>query len=144
MILWNGTCQVHENFSEREIVRLKIRHPKALVLAHPECHKSILRHADVIGSTTTIIKTGTESKFDEFIIVTEPDVIHQMQKIAPEKTYHTTPNQEGCACNECPHMRVTPHEKMISVLEYLQPQIYMDEELRLRALKPLEKMFTLS
>lgn len=144
LVLWNGTCQVHEIFSEREIVRLKTRHPKAKVLAHPECHESILRHADVIGSTTTIIKTGTESEYTEFIIVTEPGVIHQMQKIAPEKTYYTAPNQEGCACNECPHMRLNTLEKMISALENLQPRINMDEDLRLRALKPLEKMLALS
>jgi quinolinate synthase len=144
MLLWNGSCQVHEFFSEKEIIKLKTRNPQAEILAHPECQDNILQHADLIGSTTKIIKYATESLNDTFIIVTEPGVIHQMEKIAPHKNYITAPNLDGCACNECPHMRLNTLEKMVSALETLEPQIEMEEELRLKALKPLERMLALS
>jgi len=144
MVLWDGSCQVHEIFSERELIKMKVRHPNAEVLAHPECQENILQHADVIGSTTALINHATSSSNDIFIIVTEPGVIHQMKKISPLKTYLTAPNQEGCSCNECPHMRLNTLEKMVSALETLEPQIKMSEELRLKALKPLERMLSLS
>ena len=144
LLLWDGTCQVHEIFSEKELIKLKTRNPSAEVLAHPECQENILQHADIIGSTTRLFNFETQSENDIFIIVTEPGVIHQMEKIAPNKTYITAPNQEGCACNECPHMRLNTLEKMVSALETLEPQINMPKELRLRALKPLERMLALS
>ena len=144
MLLWDGACQVHEIFSEKELIKLKTRNPEAEILAHPECDESILQHADVIGSTTKIIQHATESENDTFIIVTEPGVIHQMEKIAPHKNYITAPNQEGCACNECPHMRLNTLEKMVSALENLEPQIRMPEDLRFKALKSLERMLALS
>ena len=95
MLLWNGSCQVHEIFSERELIRLKTRHPEALLLAHPECREEILRHADHIGSTTSIIKVGSESDKKEFIIATEPHLIHQMKKTSPEKTFLPAPGTDG-------------------------------------------------
>ena len=144
MLLWNGSCQVHEIFSEKEIIKLKTRNPQAEILAHPECQDNILQHADLIGSTTKIIKYATESLNDTFIIVTEPGVIHQMEKFDPHKNYITAPNLDGCACNECPHMRLNTLEKMVSALETLGPQIEMEEELRLKALKPLQRMLALS
>ena len=144
LLLWDGSCQVHENFSERELIRLKTRHPKALVLAHPECDKNILRHADHIGSTTSIIKFGYESIQQKFIIATEPGVIHQMEKQNPEKTFIPLPSNDGCACNECPHMRLNTIEKMVTALEKMEPEIFLSEEVRLQALAPLEKMLALS
>jgi len=144
MVLWDGSCQVHEIFSERELIKLKVQNPNAEVLAHPECQENILQHADIIGSTTALINHATTSSKDIFIIVTEPGVIHQMKKIAPHKTYLTAPNQEGCSCNECPHMRLNTLEKMASALETLEPQIIMSEDLRIKALKPLERMLSLS
>ena len=144
MLLWNGSCQVHEIFSERELIRLKTRHPEALLLAHPECVEEILRHADHIGSTTSIIKVGSESDKREFIIATEAGVIHQMRKQNPGKLFIPLPSNDGCGCNECPHMRLNTIEKMASALENMQPEIIISEEVRLKALKPLKRMLALS
>ena len=144
MILWNGSCQVHEIFSEKELVKLKIRYPKAQVLAHPECDNNVLMHAHHIGSTTSIINYANDSDQNVFIIVTEPGVIHQMQKQSPQKRFIPLPSNNGCACNECPHMRLNTLEKVLVSLETLSPQIIMEENLRLAALKPLERMLALS
>ncbi len=144
MVLWNGSCQVHEIFSESELIRLQGEYPEALFLAHPECPENILQYADFVGSTTGIIKNAVESDKKQFLIGTEPGIIHQLKKIAPEKEYIEVPNLEGCSCNNCPHMRLNTIEKMIKALETLQPEIVMDEELRLGALKPLERMLELS
>ncbi|MBC8312218.1 MAG: quinolinate synthase NadA [Candidatus Marinimicrobia bacterium] len=144
MLLWDGSCQVHEIFSEKELVKLKVRHPEAKVLAHPECDENILAHAHHIGSTTAIINYAKTSKENSFIIATEPGVIHQMQKQNPQKTFIPLPSNDGCACNECPHMRLNTLEKMVNALETLSPQIQMSEEKRLAALKPLERMLELS
>ena len=144
LLLWDGSCQVHEIFSERELIRLKTRNPEALVLAHPECDENILRHSDHIGSTTSIIKFGKESKQQQFIIATEPGVIHQMEKESPHKTFIPLPTNDGCACNECPHMRLNTLEKMVTALEKMEPEITLTEEVRLKALVPLEKMLVLS
>ena len=142
--MWDGSCQVHEIFSERELIRLKTRHPEALVLAHPECDENILRHSDYIGSTTFIIKFAHDSKLEKFIIATEPGVIHQMEKESPKKTFIPLPSNDGCACNECPHMRLNTIEKMVTALETMEPEIILSEELRLQALAPLERMLALS
>ena len=144
MLLWDGSCQVHEIFSEKELVKLKVRYPNSKVLAHPECDEKILLHADFIGSTTAIINYAKNSKEEEFIIATEPGVIHQMQKQNPQKRFTPLPSNDGCACNECPHMRLNTLEKMVNALETLSPQIYMSEDKRLAALKPLERMLELS
>ena len=144
LLLWDGTCQVHEIFSEKELIRLKTRHPKALVLAHPECDENILRHSDYIGSTTSIIKSAHDSNLEKFIIATEPGVIHQMEKESPQKTFIPLPSNDGCACNECPHMRLNTIEKMVTALETMEPEIILSEELRLQALAPLERMLALS
>ena len=144
LLLWDGTCQVHEIFSERELIRLKTRHPEALVLAHPECDENILRHSDYIGSTTSIIKSAHDSNLEKFIIATEPGVIHQMEKDSPQKAFIPLPSNDGCACNECPHMRLNTIEKMVTALETMEPEIILSEELRLQALAPLERMLALS
>jgi len=144
MVLWNGSCQVHEIFSEREVINLMNKYPEAAVLAHPECPENILAYADFIGSTTAIINAGATWKEKDFIILTEPGVIHQMKKLAPEKNFIPVSSLEGCSCNECPYMRLNTIDKMITALETLQPQINIDEALRIRAAKPLEKMLELS
>ncbi len=144
LLLWDGSCQVHEIFSERELIRLKTRNPDALVLAHPECDENILRHSDHIGSTTSIIKFASESNLEKFIIATEPGVIHQMEKESPNKTFIPLPTNDGCACNECPHMRLNTIEKMVAALETMSPEIILSEDYRLKALAPLEKMLALS
>ena len=144
LLLWDGSCQVHEIFSERELIRLKTRNPDALVLAHPECDENILRHSDHIGSTTSIIKFASESNLEKFIIATEPGIIHQMEKESPNKTFIPLPTNDGCACNECPHMRLNTIEKMVAALETMSPEIILSEDYRLKALAPLEKMLALS
>jgi len=142
--LWDGACQVHIIFSEEELIKLSIRYPEAKLLAHPECDDNILKHADYIGSTTSIINFAKNSNDKQFIIATEPGVIHQMKKQNPNKEFIPLPNNQGCACNECPHMRLNTLEKMYNALNTLTPEIIIPEELRIKALKPLERMMELS
>jgi quinolinate synthase len=146
MVLWPGTCMVHVMFSERKIRQLKVRHPGAEVLAHPECEERVLRLADHIGSTTSIIARAVESPARELIVATEPGVIHQMRKLAPEKTFIPAPGEgPACtACSECPHMRLNTLQKLHRCMVDLEPEITLDEELRLRALRPIERMLELS
>ena len=144
LVLWKGFCQVHIMFSLKELIKLKIRHPNAQVIAHPECEEKILNHADFIGSTTGLIKYTESTKFDQFIVVTEPGVIHQMKKNNPQKTYIPLSTNEGCACNECPHMRLNTIDKMIKALETLEPEIILSKNLIHHAKKPLIKMLELS
>ena len=140
MVLWNGTCQVHEIFSEKALVTLKVKYPRASALAHPECDENILIHADFIGSTSALIKYVDTSEEQEHIIVTEPGVIHQMQKKNPTKVFIPLPTNTGCACNECPHMRLNTIEKIVDSLENIKHEITLDEDVRLKALKPLNRM----
>ena len=140
MVLWEGSCQVHEIFSERELVRLKVKHEEAKVLAHPECEESILVHADFIGSTSALINNVNETNDEKYIIATEPGVIHQMQKNNPNKNFIPLPGNNGCVCNECPHMRLNTTEKIVDVLTNLKNEIILDEEIRVKALKPIHRM----
>ena len=147
MVLWPGTCMVHVLFSERKIRQLKVRHPEAEVLAHPECEERVLRVADHIGSTSSLLKRVVESPARKFIVATEPGIIHQMRKAAPEKEFMRAPGKgpEGAceACSECPHMRRNTLEKLYRCMRDLSPEITLDEELRLRALIPIERMLEL-
>lgn len=144
LILWNGTCQVHEMFSEEKVIQLMNEHPDAKVLAHPECPPNILKYAHIIGSTTKIIDTAVNSSDNKFIILTEPGVIHEMKKKAPQKTYLDVPNIDGCSCNQCPYMRLNTLDKIINSLETLQPEINVQEEIRLKALLPIQRMLEIS
>lgn len=142
MVLWPGSCMVHVQFSEKKIRQLKVRYPGAEVLAHPECEERVLRLADHIGSTSSLLARVEESPAREFIVATEPGIIHQMQKLAPQKTFLKAPgNGPACeACGECPHMRRNTLEKLYLCMRDGEPEITLDEELRLRALKPIERM----
>lgn len=144
MLLWNGACMVHELFSLERITKLKARHPEALLIAHPECEDPILRISDFIGSTTALLKFTEESDAKSFIVVTEPGILHQMQKTSPDKTFIPAPPDNSCACNDCPHMKLNTLEKLYLCLKYEQPEINMDETLRLAARKPIDKMLELS
>lgn len=148
MTLWPGTCMVHVLFSERRIRELKLRHPEAEVLAHPECEQRVLALADHVGSTTSLINRAAESPAPEFIVATEPGVIHQMQRLAPDKTFMRAPGEgspDGAceACGECPHMRLNTVEKLYLCLRDLSPEIQLDEKTRLSALAPIERMLEL-
>jgi quinolinate synthase len=141
MRLWNGSCMVHEVFSEKHLVQLKEVHPEALVLAHPECEEAILARADHIGSTQSILNFARESSATQFLIGTEARMIHAMTKQAPGKEFIPIPTTDGCACNECPHMMRNTMEKIRDCLRDLSPAITIEEGLRVRALKPIEAMF---
>ncbi|MBC21342.1 MAG: quinolinate synthase [Candidatus Marinimicrobia bacterium] len=144
LTLWNGYCQVHAIFSLKDLIKLKVRHPDAETLAHPECDETLLDQADFIGSTTALINRTQKSSRKEFIIVTEPGVIHQMEKMNPKKKYIPLANNEGCACNECPHMRLNTIDKMIYTLESKTPEIILGEEVMRKATPPLLRMLDLS
>ena len=144
MVLWNGACMVHEIFSLEKITKLKIRHPKAKVIAHPECEEPVLRIADFIGSTTALLKYSIESEAREFIVVTETGILHQMQKKSPGKTFIPAPPDNMCACNDCPYMKLNTLEKLYLCMEYEEPQIIMDEELLKASKKPIERMLEIS
>ena len=144
MILWQGSCIVHETFSERKLIALKTRHPDAEILAHPECEDGLLSMADYIGSTTGILKYALASSKKEFIVATEAGILHQMQKGAPEKTFIPAPPEANCACNECPHMRKNTIEKVYTSLRDLSPRLEMRVDLLLRARVPIDRMLALS
>jgi len=144
MVLWNGSCIVHEIFSLEKITKLKIRHPKAKVIAHPECEEPVLRIADYIGSTTALLKYTIENEASEFIIVTETGIIHQMQLSSPGKTFIPAPPDNMCACNDCPYMKLNTLEKLYLCMEYEEPQIMMDEHLLLASKRPIERMLEIS
>ena len=136
---------MHEQFSEKELVKLKARHPDAPVAAHPECPPAILNHADHVGSTSSILKFSLESPARTLIIATEPHIIHQMQKAAPHKTFIGAPAADGnCNCNSCPFMALNTMEKLYLALRDLKPEVNVPEEVRVRALKPLERMLEMS
>ncbi len=144
MLLWNGACMVHEIFSREKITKLKLRHPYAKVIAHPECEEPVLELADYIGSTTGLLKYTKDNEATAFIVATESGILHQMQKASPEKTFIPAPPNNACACNDCPYMKLNTLEKLYLCMKYEQPEITMDEELRLAAKKPIERMLEIS
>lgn len=145
MLLWDGTCIVHEQFSEKELIKLKVAHPDAPVAAHPECPAHILDHADHIGSTSSILAFARQSAADTIIVATEPHIIHQMEKAAPHKTFIGAPGADGnCNCNMCPFMALNSMEKLYLCLKDLEPRIEVPEDMRVAALKPLRRMLEMS
>lgn len=144
MVLWNGACMVHEIFSLEKITKLKVRHPEAKLIAHPECEEPILRIADYIGSTTGLLKYTQTDSAQEYIVATETGILHQMMKASPEKTFIPAPPNNSCACNDCPHMKLNTLEKLYLCMEYETPEIIMEEELRLAAKKPIDRMLEIS
>jgi quinolinate synthase len=144
MTLWPSACIVHETFSARKLAALKAEHPRAQVIAHPECEPHVLAMADFIGSTTKLLDYAVESEHDEFIVVTESGILTQMNKRAPTKTFIPAPPEAQCACNECPFMRLNTLEKLYVCLRDMTPQIEMPTELREAARKPIDRMLALS
>jgi quinolinate synthase len=144
MVLWNGACMVHEIFSLEKITKLKIRHPKAKLIAHPECEEAVLRLADYIGSTTGLLKFSQRDDAMEYIVATETGILHQMQLASPQKTFIPAPPTNHCACNDCPHMKLNTLEKLYLCMKYEEPELVMDETLRLAARKPIERMLAIS
>jgi quinolinate synthase len=145
MTLWPGSCIVHEQFNERELVKLMVRHPNALVVAHPECPDAVLRHAHHVGSTKSILDFVTRDANQEFIVATEQHIIHQMQKARPERSFIAAPGSDGgCSCSNCPFMAKNSLEKLYLAMLNEAPRIEMPEELRVRALIPLQRMLDMS
>lgn len=140
MLLWPGTCMVHEIFSEKKIIQMKEQRPRARIIAHPECEASVLQLADFVGSTSALLKFVQTSGESEFIVATEPGIIHQMQKACPQKTFLPAPPNNNCACNECPHMKLNTLEKLLQCMKHRSPEIILDEGIRQRALVPLQRM----
>ena len=144
MVLWNGSCMVHELFSAQKITKLKMRHPDAKVIAHPECEEVVLREADYIGSTSGLLKYTAQNPATKFIVVTESGIIHQMQIESPLKTFIPAPPDNACACNDCPYMKLNTLEKLYLCMEYEKPEILMEEQLRIAAKKPIDRMLEIS
>lgn len=147
MELWNGSCVVHENFSERELIKLKTSHPKAKIIAHPECPTPLLEYAEHVGSTSSLIKYVSQFNGEEFIVLTEHGIIHQMHKMAPNSVFYDVPslNNAGCAsCNQCPYMKLNTIEKLYLCMKNMTPQIILDEDIAANAKKSLDRMLELS
>lgn len=145
MLLWDGACHVHEQFSLEKLMELKRENPDALVLAHPECKKPLLLLADKVGSTKALLDFAKASDARRFIVVTESGILHQMRKECPDKEFIPAPPQEaGCACNDCSFMKLNTMEKLRDCLRDLSPAIEVDPEVAEKAVKPIERMLALS
>lgn len=144
MLLWDGSCIVHEHFSEKKILDLIYSHPEAKLIAHPECHESVLMYSKYTGSTAALLKYVQEDTTNEYIVATENGIIHQMQKLCPDKKFIPAPFDEKCSCNHCPYMKLNTLEKIYNCMKIQAPEIKMDENLRVKALRPLEKMLQMS
>lgn len=144
MVLWDGTCMVHEIFSLEKITKLKVKHPNAKFIAHPECEPNVLALADFIGSTTALLNYTVKSPDTEFIVGTETGILHQMAKSSPEKTFIPAPPNNSCACNDCPHMKLNTLEKLYICLKYEVPELILPEDIRVKALLPIQRMLEIS
>ncbi len=144
MLLWDGACMVHELFSREKIVKLKLRYPDALIIAHPECEVPILEMANFIGSTTALLKYTEQNSANTFIVATESGILHQMSKQSPHKTFIPAPPNNECACNDCPHMKLNTLEKVYLCMKNETPEIVMDEKIRVPAEQSIRRMLDLS
>ncbi len=147
MVLWNGSCIVHERFSEKELVKLRTRYPNAYIIAHPECPQDILKYAHHIGSTSSLLKFTADHPGSEFIVLTEPGIIHQMRVKSPGSTFHEAPGIVGSACvscNTCPFMKMNTMEKLLACMKSGNPQLTLAPELMKAARSPLERMLEMS
>ena len=145
MLLWNGACHVHEQFSLEKILSLKKEYPEAEVITHPECKRPIIEISDFVGSTAALLKHTIKSEKKQFIVATESGVIHEMRKQSPEKEFiPAPPNDSTCACNECNFMRLNTMEKLYNCLKYELPEIFVDEAVQQKAIKPIRKMLEIS
>jgi quinolinate synthase len=144
MLLWDGSCIVHEVFSLRKIIQLQMEHPGAELIAHPECEEPILERANFIGSTSKLLNWVQTSPSKEFIVVTEAGILHQMKKLAPEKVLIPAPPNENCACNECPYMKLNTMQKLYLCMKNRTPEITMDLVIMQRALQPIQRMLAMS
>lgn len=144
LVLWNGSCMVHELFSLNKLLQLKAAHPNAVVLAHPECEEALLAHADFIGSTTALLRESVRNPAKTFIVATESGILHQMQKQAPDKSFIPAPPNNQCGCNDCPHMKRNTLEKLYACLLNETPEIQLSEDIRVPAERSIRRMLEIS
>ncbi len=144
LTLWPGSCIVHETFSEQALLQLKQEHPAAAVIAHPECQQHLLDLADFIGSTSRLLEHAASAEADTYIVLTEPGILHQMRRRRPDRTFLEVPGADSCSCNTCPYMRLNTLEKLWHCLETMAPEVELEEEIRQRALVPIERMLAMS
>ena len=144
MVLWEGTCEVHDILTTEAILNLKEKYPKAKVVAHPECQAQILEIADFVGSTTGLLKYTKNTDAKEFIVATETGILHQMQLDSPDKKFYVVPSDKTCACNDCPYMKLNTMEKVYLALKNETPSISLDAETIEKALVPIERMLKIS
>ncbi|WP_413361067.1 quinolinate synthase NadA [Prochlorococcus sp. MIT 1201] len=143
LTIWPGRCMVHETFSEEALLKLKIMHPEAKVIAHPECLENLLELADYIGSTSKLLEFTEISSCTKFIVLTEPGILHQMKLKNPKKEFMDVPGIDGCSCNECPYMRLNTLEKLWSCLSTMKPSIEIEEGVRQKAFIPIQRMLNM-
>jgi len=144
MVLWQGACIVHETFSEKKILQLKLENPKAKLIAHPECEERILMNSDFVGSTSALLNFVEKDDAKEFIVATEPGIIHQMEKVCPDKKFIIAPPEANCSCNECPYMKLNTMEKLYLCMRDRKPEIVLDKEIQRKALIPIQRMLEMS
>jgi quinolinate synthase len=144
MVLWNGSCEVHDVIKTEEVIKLKAAHPDAKLIAHPECKAVILELADYIGSTTGLLNYTVKSNSKKFIVATETGILHQMRKISPDKEFYIVPTDEKCSCNDCPYMKMNTLEKIYACLQNEQPELLLSTSVIEKAKKPILRMLELS
>jgi quinolinate synthase len=144
MVLWDGTCEVHDILSSEKIMKMKIENPEAILIAHPECAQPVLMLADFVGSTTAMLNYTKNSKADKFIVATETGILHQMKKDSPNKEFLIVPADETCSCNDCAYMKLNTMEKLYLVLKNEQPEIILPDEIMKNAKEPIVRMLDLS
>ena len=145
MLLWDGACHVHERFSLEKILQLKAQHPNAKILVHPECKGPVVKVADKVGSTAALLKFSISDDATEFIVATESGILHEMQKSCPDKTFIPAPPDDStCACNECNYMKMITMQKLYDCLKNESPEIHVDSEVAVKAVRPIRKMLDIS
>ena len=144
MLLWDGTCEVHDILSTEAIIRLKTEHPQAKLIAHPECKAPVLELADFVGSTTALLAYTQKDTAQQYIVATETGILHKMQQQSPQKSFLIVPSDETCSCNDCPYMKMNTLEKLLAALRNGAPEIELTEEVIAKARKPIEKMLEIS
>ncbi len=144
MVLWDGSCHVHNQLTDEKVIQLTLEHPEAKLIAHPECRGPILALADFVGSTAALLKFSQTDDSKKYIVATEGGIIHQMQKASPGKEFIVVPSDETCSCNDCPFMKMNTLEKLYLCLKNEEPEILLDENIRQQAAKPIERMLEIS
>ena len=143
MVLWEGSCVVHDTFSQKKLVQLQVEYPNAVIVAHPECPEGILELAEYVGSTSGLVNFVQSSKAEQFIVVTEAGILHKMRNDNPHKQFIPAPPESGCACNECPYMKLNTIDKIITCMENMSPKVELSDDIIKRSLIPLERMLAL-